>query len=45
MSPNLSSSHFPQNKLLYEQVIYNVLSVVGLAHWLHTRETDKSEYG
>ncbi|XP_023243233.1 uncharacterized protein LOC111641314 [Centruroides sculpturatus] len=30
MSPNLSSAHFSQNRLLYEQVIYNLLSVVGL---------------
>lgn len=32
MSPNLSSSHFLPNKLLYEQVIFNILSVLGLAH-------------
>ncbi|KAI4468322.1 hypothetical protein MML48_2g00009199 [Holotrichia oblita] len=31
MSPNLSSAHFPPNKLLFEQVIYNLLSVVGVA--------------
>lgn len=31
MSPNLSSAHFPPNKLLFEQIIYNVLSVVGIA--------------
>ncbi|KRT81500.1 hypothetical protein AMK59_5558, partial [Oryctes borbonicus] len=31
MSPNLSSAHFPPNKLLFEQVIYNMLSVVGIA--------------
>lgn len=30
MSPNLSSAHFAQNKLLYEQVIFNLLSLVGL---------------
>ena len=30
MSPNLSSLHFAPNKLLYEQVIYNLLSLVGL---------------
>uniref|UniRef100_A0A914P6Y2 Uncharacterized protein n=1 Tax=Panagrolaimus davidi TaxID=227884 RepID=A0A914P6Y2_9BILA len=29
MSPNLSSGHFKQNRLLYEQVIFNVLSLVG----------------
>ncbi|GJQ66397.1 hypothetical protein Trydic_g4417 [Trypoxylus dichotomus] len=31
MSPNLSSAHFPPNKLLFEQVIYNLLSIVGVA--------------
>lgn len=31
MSPNLSSTHFPLNKLLYEQVIYSMLSLVGFA--------------
>ncbi|XP_003740971.1 tubulin polyglutamylase TTLL4 [Galendromus occidentalis] len=30
MSPNLSSAHFKQNARLYEQVIYNLLSVLGL---------------
>lgn len=30
MSPNLSSAHFAPNKLLYEQVIYNLFSLVGL---------------
>lgn len=31
MSPNLSSAHYPPNRLLYEQVIYNLFSLVGLA--------------
>lgn len=31
MSPNLSSAHFEGNKHLYEQVIYNTLSVSGIA--------------
>ncbi|MFH4977472.1 hypothetical protein AB6A40_004181 [Gnathostoma spinigerum] len=35
MSPNLSTGHFPQNRLLYEQVIINVLSLVGVASHLH----------
>lgn len=35
MSPNLSSGHFPLNKQLYEQVIINVLSLVGIASQLH----------
>ncbi|KAF0296188.1 Tubulin polyglutamylase TTLL7 [Amphibalanus amphitrite] len=31
MSPNLSSAHFRQNVPLYEQVVYSLLSLVGLA--------------
>ena len=31
MSPNLSTGHFKQNRLLYEQVIFNVVSLVGIA--------------
>uniref|UniRef100_A0A147BLW8 Putative tubulin polyglutamylase ttll4 n=1 Tax=Ixodes ricinus TaxID=34613 RepID=A0A147BLW8_IXORI len=31
MSPNLSSAHFPQNGALYERVLLNALSLVGLA--------------
>lgn len=31
MSPNLSSAHFPPNRLLFEQVIFNLLSLVGVA--------------
>ena len=38
MSPNLSSSHFAPNKLLYEQVIFNILSVAGIANTLHVNE-------
>jgi tubulin monoglycylase TTLL15 len=38
MSPNLSSAHFKQNFLLYEQVIYHVLNLVGVGHYLE-RET------
>ncbi|KAG8230990.1 hypothetical protein J437_LFUL003948, partial [Ladona fulva] len=30
MSPNLSSAHYPQNALLYEQVLFNLLSLVGV---------------
>ncbi|CAG2118952.1 unnamed protein product, partial [Medioppia subpectinata] len=37
MSPNLSSAHFAPNKLLYEQVIFNLLSLVGVARTLDTR--------
>ncbi len=31
MSPNLSSGHFPANSVLYEQVIFSMLSLVGVA--------------
>ncbi|KAK0410629.1 hypothetical protein QR680_005241 [Steinernema hermaphroditum] len=31
MSPNLSSGHFKPNKLLYEQVLFNIFSLVGIA--------------
>lgn len=31
MSPNLSSAHFPPNQLLFEQVIYNLFRLVGIA--------------
>lgn len=31
MSPNLSSDHFALNRLLYEQVIFSMLSLVGIA--------------
>lgn len=30
MSPNLSSAHYPPNQLLYEQVIYNLFSLIGV---------------
>ncbi|XP_064599987.1 probable tubulin polyglutamylase ttll-15 [Liolophura sinensis] len=30
MSPNLSSGHFPPNRILYEHVIYNMLGLVGI---------------
>ncbi|KAF8778081.1 putative tubulin polyglutamylase ttll-15 like protein [Argiope bruennichi] len=30
MSPNLSPAHFPQNKLLYDSIVFNSLSIVGL---------------
>lgn len=40
MSPNLSSAHFKQNFILYEQVTYNVLNLVGVGHYL-SRESFK----
>lgn len=30
MSPNLSSAHFPPNRLLFEQVIFNLFGLVGV---------------
>ena len=49
MSPNLSSKHFSQNRLLYEQVVYNVLRLVGVArggmygHNLQSRSNEEQE--
>ena len=49
MSPNLSSKHFAQNRLLYEQVVYNVLRLVGVARGglfsptLQTRSSEENE--
>ncbi|KAK2706968.1 hypothetical protein QYM36_014858 [Artemia franciscana] len=40
MSPNLSSEHFPPNRLLYLQVIYSTLSLVGLGRRGHTDNTE-----
>ncbi|XP_041981293.1 probable tubulin polyglutamylase ttll-15 [Aricia agestis] len=31
MSPNLSSAHYPPNQLLYEQVLYSLYSITGVA--------------
>lgn len=33
MSPNLSSRHFPPNRLLYEQVLNSYFSLAGLTHY------------
>ncbi|XP_059611917.1 probable tubulin polyglutamylase ttll-15 [Phlebotomus argentipes] len=45
MSPNLSSAHFKPNQLLYEQVIYNVLKLVGIGSALQREslETGSSD--
>lgn len=40
MSPNLSSSHFPPNKRLYEHVIFNVLGLIGLTHWTSPKQVN-----
>ncbi|GFO03226.1 tubulin polyglutamylase ttll4-like [Plakobranchus ocellatus] len=38
MSPNLSSDHFPPNERLYEHVIFNLLGLVGVAHFSSTND-------
>ncbi|XP_042205513.1 probable tubulin polyglutamylase ttll-15 [Homarus americanus] len=48
MSPNLSSAHFKENRLLYEQVVYNLLCLVGVGRAIHSsslasRSTDEYE--
>lgn len=43
MSPNLSSAHFLQNTLLYEQVIYNLLNLVGVGVTIE-RESMRQRY-
>lgn len=37
MSPNLSSAHFAQNGPLFDHVIYNVLSLVGMVNRFHVQ--------
>lgn len=44
MSPNLSSAHFKQNFLLYEQVIYHVLNLVGVGSNLHRESFKKRDH-
>ena len=49
MSPNLSSKHFSQNRLLYEQVVYNVLRLAGVVrggifgHNLQSRSNEEED--
>lgn len=40
MSPNLSSRHFPPNRLLYEQVLNSYLSLVGVTQYAKQHLTD-----
>lgn len=40
MSPNLSSRHFPPNRLLYEQVLNSYFSLVGLTQYAQQHLTD-----
>ncbi|XP_050438354.1 probable tubulin polyglutamylase ttll-15 isoform X2 [Adelges cooleyi] len=41
MSPNLSSAHYPQNRLLYEQVLFNLFAIVGLTHFERKQDSIK----
>lgn len=34
MSPNLSSAHFPPNQLLFQQIVYNLMGLVGIGEKL-----------
>lgn len=43
MSPNLSSAHFPPNARLYEHVIFNLLSLVGVARSVTNSFENSSE--
>ncbi|XP_030764758.1 tubulin polyglutamylase TTLL6 [Sitophilus oryzae] len=42
MSPNLSSAHFPPNRLLYQQLLYNVLGLVGVGKSLNKNTLELS---
>ncbi|KAM7360083.1 tubulin tyrosine ligase-like 15 [Cochliomyia hominivorax] len=37
MSPNLSSAHFKHNSLLYEQILYSVMNLVGIGSPLQSK--------
>lgn len=41
MSPNLSSAHYLPNMLLYEQVIFNLLNLVGVGSSIHRESLRK----
>lgn len=41
MSPNLSSAHYPQNRLIYEQVLFNLFAIVGLTHFERKQDSLK----
>ena len=43
MSPNLSSLEYPPNKRLYEHVIFNLLSLVGLTQYVSQEHMDFEE--
>lgn len=40
MSPNLSSRHFPPNRLIYEQVLNSYFSLAGISHYARQHLTD-----
>ncbi|XP_061386678.1 probable tubulin polyglutamylase ttll-15 [Musca vetustissima] len=42
MSPNLSSAHFKPNSILYEQILYNVLNLVGIGSPIKQTEDCRS---
>ncbi|XP_065357802.1 probable tubulin polyglutamylase ttll-15 [Calliphora vicina] len=44
MSPNLSSAHFKPNSLLYEQILYSVMNLMGIGSPLHNKtQHDRTE--
>lgn len=43
MSPNLSTKHFVGNRLLYEQVIFNLLNLVGIARPVNSVVKEENE--
>ncbi|XP_015178148.1 PREDICTED: tubulin polyglutamylase TTLL6 [Polistes dominula] len=42
MSPNLSSAHYPPNQLLYQQVLFNLFSLIGINSRIKTTSMEKS---
>ncbi|XP_043485453.1 probable tubulin polyglutamylase ttll-15 [Polistes fuscatus] len=42
MSPNLSSAHYPPNQLLYEQVLFNLFSLIGINPRVKQTRVEKS---
>ncbi|KAK4885271.1 hypothetical protein RN001_001542 [Aquatica leii] len=43
MSPNLSSAHFPPNRLLFEQIIFNLLGLVGISDVISKHSSVRSQ--
>ncbi|XP_037943191.1 probable tubulin polyglutamylase ttll-15 [Teleopsis dalmanni] len=43
MSPNLSSAHFKPNSLLYEQILYSALNLVGIGSPIKHKTKDRYE--